>query len=108
MTKKEKFNVEGSALFGNMSQAEVRDAVLRRPGRPENDKLIKNRGAQQGLTEDMTRQTLIVNVEQIDTLKNYAYTERKKLKDVVEEAFREYIENHVDKENLLTRPADWR
>lgn len=108
MTKKDKFDIEGSALFGNMSQADIRDAVTRRPGRPSKDDLVREKGAQNGLPTDMTRQTLIVNVEQIDTLKNYAYTERKKLKDVVEEAFREYIENHVDKENLLTRPADWR
>ncbi len=108
MTKKEKFNVEASALFGNMSQAEIREAVTRRPGRPSKDDLVRDKGSQKGLTADITRQTLIVNVEQIETIKNYAYTERKKLKDVVEEAFREYIENHVNKENLLTRPDNWR
>lgn len=108
MANKEKFNVEGSALFGNMSQADIREAVTRRPGRPPKDDLIRNRGSQNGLPEDMTRQTLIVKVDQIDTLKNYAYTERRKLKDVIEEAFQEYIENHVNKEELLTRPADWR
>ena len=108
MAQKEKFNIDGSALFGDMSKAEIRDAVLRRPGRPENEKLVKEKGAQYGLTEDMTRQTLIVSVEQIDTIKDYAYTERRKLKDVVFEAFQEYIENHIDKEKLLKRPSDWR
>ena len=108
MTKKEKFNVEDSALFGDMSKAEIRDAVTRRPGRPINEKLIKERGAQNGLPQEMTRMTMIVNIEQIDKIKDYAYTERRKLKDVVFEAFQEYIDNHVNEETLIKRPSDWR
>ena len=108
MTKKEKFSVDGSALFGNMTQAEIREAVTKRPGRPQNESLVRATGAQKGLPVELTRQTLIVSVDQIETLKNYAYTERKKLKEVVAEAFKEYIENHVDPETLLTRPDDWR
>lgn len=108
MAKKEKFNIDGSALFGSMSQAEVREAVTKKPGRPKNDALVRETGAQKGLPAEFTRQTLIVSVDQIETLKNYAYTERKKLKDVVAQAFKEYIENHVDPDALLTRPEDWR
>ena len=108
MTKKEKFSIDGSALFGNMSQDEIREAVTHRPGRPKNEALVRDTGSQKGLPTELTRQTLIVSVDQIETLKNYAYTERKKLKDVVSEAFREYIENHVDAEKLLVRPEDWR
>ena len=108
MAKKEKFTVDGSALFGDMSQAEIREAVTKRPGRPQKETLVRETGSQKGLPVELTRQTLIVSVDQIETLKNYAYTERKKLKDVVAEAFREYIENHVDPETLLTRPEDWR
>lgn len=108
MAKKEKFSVDGSALFGSMSQEEVREAVIKKTGRPQNDKLVRETGAQKGLPVELTRQTLIVSVEQIETLKNYAYTERMKLKDVVSEAFKEYIENHVNPETLLTRPEDWR
>lgn len=108
MAKKEKFSVDGSALFGNMTQEEVREAVTLKPGRPQNDKLVRDNGSQKGLPVELTRQTLIVSVEQIETLKNYAYTERMKLKDVVSEAFKEYIENHVNTETLLTRPEDWR
>lgn len=108
MTKKEKFSIDGSEIFGDMSKAEIRDAVTRRPGRPTNDNLVKEKGAQNGLPQEMTRQTMIVSVEQMNMIKNYAYTERRKLKDVIAEAFQEYIDNHVDKENLLTRPSDWR
>lgn len=108
MAKKEKFSVDGSALFGDMSQAEIREAVTQRSGRPKNEALVSDNGAQKGLPVELTRQTLIVSVDQIETLKNYAYTERRKLKDIVAEAFKEYIENHVDPETLLTRPEDWR
>lgn len=108
MAKKEKFSVDGSALFGNMTQEEVREAVTLKPGRPQNDKLVRDNGAQKGLPVELTRQTLIVSVEQMETLKNYAYTERMKLKDVVAEAFKEYIENHVNPETLLTRPEGWK
>lgn len=108
MAKKEKFNVDGSALFGNMTQEEIRNAVIQKPGRPKNENLIRTTGSQKGLPAELTRQTLIVSVDQMETLKNYAYTERKKLKDVVTDAFKEYIENHVDPEKLLIRPEDWR
>lgn len=108
MAKKEKFSVDGSALFGDMSQAEIREAVTKKPGRPENDKLVRTTGAQKGLPVELTRQTLIVNVDQLEILKNYAYTERMKLKDVVSKAFGEFIENHVDPKKILIRPDDWR
>lgn len=108
MAKKEKFSVDGSALFGNMTQEEIREAVVKKTGRPQNEALVRESGAQKGLPVELTRQTLIVSVDQIETLKNYAYTERRKLKDIVAEAFKEYIENHVDPETLLTRPEDWR
>lgn len=108
MSKKGKFNVDGSALFGSMTQEEIRESVVQRPGRPKNEALVRETGSQKGLPAELTRQTLIVNVDQMETLKNYAYTERKKLKDIVAEAFKEYIENHVDFETLLTRPDDWR
>ena len=68
MANKEKFNVEGSALFGDMSRAEVRDAVTRRPGRPANDVLVREHGAQNGLPAELTRQTFIVSVDQIEKL----------------------------------------
>lgn len=108
MAKKDKFSVDGSALFGNMTQEEIREAVTLKPGRPQNEKLVRETGAQKGLPIELTRQTLIVSVEQMETLKNYAYTERMKLKDVVSLAFKEFIENHVDPETLLVRPDNWR
>lgn len=108
MTKKEKFIIDRSALFGNMTQEEIREAVTLKPRRPQNDKLVREIGPQKGLPVELTRQTLIVSVEQMETLKNYAYTERMKLKNVVSQAFKEFIEKHVDPKTLLIRPEDWR
>ena len=108
MARKDKFSVDGSALFGNMSQEEIRESVTNRPGRPQKDNLVREAGAQKGLPVELTRQTLIVSVDQMETLKNYAYTERMKLKDVVSQAFEEFIKNHVDPEKLLIRPENWR
>ena len=108
MAGKTKFNIDGSALFGGMSQEEIRDAVTQKPGRPRNEDLVRDAGAQKGLPTELTRQTFIVNVEQMETLKDYAYTERKRLKEVVSEAFQEYIDNHVDYDTLLKRPEGWR
>lgn len=108
MSNKGKFELDGSSLFGNMSAEEIRSAVVAKSGRPKNNDLIRDSGSQKGLPKDLTRQTLIVRVDQIETLKNYAYTERLRLKQVVEEAFKEYIENHVNPDTLLIRPDDWR
>lgn len=106
MTKKEKFKIDGSALFANMDQSDTDNKSSK--GRPKNNSLIRETGAQKGLPAELTRQTLIVSVEQIETIKNYAYTERLKVKDVVAAAFEEYIEKHVNPDELLIRPENWR
>ena len=109
MTKKEdRFNIDQLGLFKDMTTEEIREAVLKKQGRPKNENLVREPGAQKGLPAELTRQTLIVSVDQIETLKNYAYTERLKLRTVVTEAFEEYIEKHIDRDKLLTRPKDWR
>ena len=109
MTKKEKFKVDGSALFSNLNQADdVQSEESKKIGRPKNNNLIRESGSQKGLPAELTRQTLIVSVDQIETLKNYAYTQRMKVKDVVSEAFEEYIKKHVNSDELLTRPENWR
>lgn len=106
--KESKFNIGDLGLFEGKTTEEIREAVLKKQGRPQNENLIREPGAQKGLPAELTRQTLIVSVDQIDILKNYAYTERLKLRQVVSEAFKEYIEKHIDPDKLLTRPKDWR
>ena len=109
MIKKQKFQVDGSAIFSNLSQSDdVQPEESKKIGRPKNDSLVRESGSQKGLPKDLTRQTLIVSVDQIETIKNFAYTERMKVKDVVADAFKEYIDAHVDPDKLLIRPENWR
>lgn len=72
----------------------------KRQGRPRKDEIIREKGAQQGLTPGWTRSTFIIRTELLDTLKNYAYTERITLKDAIEEALEDFLE---DKTDLLDR-----
>ena len=107
-TTKKKFDVESSGLFGDMTREEINKAVTKTVGRPRREDLVRDNTSQKGLPEDQIRATFLVNVDVLDTLKDYAYTERLILKDVVGEAFEEYIEKHVDRKKLLKRPENRR
>lgn len=69
-------------------------------GRKRKESLIREKGSQQGLTEEWTRATFIIKVETLEILKDYAYTERLKMKEVVQKALDQFIEG-IDTENLL-------
>lgn len=64
-------------------------------GRKRNENLVRDKSAQQGLTEDWTRATFIIEVETLELLKDYAYTERLKMKEVVQAALDQFIEQTV-------------
>lgn len=67
-------------------------------GRPRNPELVRGRSVQEGLTEDYTRATFIVRRDLLEKMKDYAYTERLSLKDVVNTALDDFLR---DKDNLL-------
>ena len=67
-------------------------------GRPKNEELIRDNPAQEGLTADWTRATFIVRTELLEKLKDYAYTERIKLKEAVDQALTDFLR---DKDDLL-------
>lgn len=69
-------------------------------GRPRNEKLIREKGPQKGLTEGWTRATFIVETDALETLKDYAYTERLTMKEVVQMAFDQFLEG-IDINSLL-------
>lgn len=52
-------------------------------GRRAKDNIIRERGVQQGLTEDFTRATVIVKVETLEKVKDYAYTQRISIKEAM-------------------------
>ena len=73
-------------------------------GRPRKEEIIREKGAQQGLTADYTRTTFILNVHLLEKLKDYAYTKRITLKDALEEILTGYFteyENNPENETLL-------
>lgn len=59
---------------------------------------IREKGAQYGLTPDMTRATLIIKIETLERLKDYAFTKRLKMKDVVSDIIDDYLDRY-EKEN---------
>ena len=51
-----------------------------------------NNSASKGLSAGWTRATFIVTEETLDKIKDLAYTRRESLKDIVEDALREYLQ----------------
>ena len=78
------------------------EPVEKKTGRPRKDDLIREKGVQQGLTPGWTRSTFILREDLLNTLKNYAYTERITLKEALEEALEDFL---ADKKGLIDRNA---
>ncbi len=49
------------------------------------------KGSQQGLKEGWTRATFILREDQLEKIKSVSYWERKKVKEVIEEALSLYL-----------------
>ena len=63
-------------------------------GRPTEIKRDITKTSQSGLREGLTRATFIIREDTLDRLKDRAYTDRKKLKDLVSEALDYYLDNY--------------
>lgn len=59
---------------------------------PEKKKVYE-KSSKEGLKDDYTRATFIVREDLLEKLKNYAWTERKTLKDTVNEMIEIYLED---------------
>jgi hypothetical protein len=53
--------------------------------------IVSNRSSQQGLREGWTRATFILRKDHLEKLKSVSYWERKKIKEVVDEALGSYL-----------------
>ena len=62
-------------------------------GRPTEIKRDITKTSQSGLREGLTRATFIIQEDTLDRIKQRAYIDRKKLKDLVTEALNYYLEN---------------
>lgn len=60
-------------------------------GRKRKGDIVREKGSQQGLNKEDTRVTFIMKCAQVERLKDIAYTERKTLKEVMEEMAARFI-----------------
>lgn len=74
--------------------------VTPRRGRPRSNFREVTKSSQEGLPEDWTRATFIVRESLLEDLKDYAYTRRVTIRDVLDEALSAYLEG----KELLRRP----
>lgn len=62
-------------------------------GRPKKKELVRDNAAQRGLPRDYTRKTFIINVELLEKLEDYAYTERLSIKDALNDLLEESLKD---------------
>ena len=62
-----------------------------RRGRPRTNFREITKASQEGLPENWTRATFIVREELLDNLKDYAYTQRLTIRDVMDQALTQYL-----------------
>jgi len=78
----------------NVCKKQEMKAITAKPkrGRPTEIKRDITKTSQSGLREGLTRATFIIREDTLDKLKERAYTDRKKLKDLVSEALDYYLD----------------
>ena len=85
-----------SKFFEQPAQEPKEDKPLEVPknnmGRPRTIYREYEKSSQEGLQDNFTRATFIVREDLLKKLKDYAYTERKTLKDTVNEMIAQYLE----------------
>lgn len=64
-------------------------------GKPRSNDLIRG-GVQDGLTEEWTRASFIMRVKTLDKLKDYAYTNRIKYKEALDQILTEFLDKQDD------------
>lgn len=77
-------------------QQEQQLQVKKRPiGRPQKIKREYEKSSQEGLPLNWTRYTIILREDLLELLKDYAWTDRRTMKEIVNEAIEQYL---ADKE----------
>lgn len=89
------YKLENNPLFTPDQVEKIKEAEKPNLGRPRKDNLIR-KGVQAGLPEDYTRATFIVNVDVLEKVKNYAYTERLSMKDAVNKLLKDSLQAYED------------
>lgn len=66
-------------------------------GRPQNANIVRDNSVQEGLTKDFTRATFIIEVDLLERMKNLAYTERKGIKETINDLLRKSLDSEEKK-----------
>ncbi len=85
------YKLENNPLFPQEEPQQEAQPGKKR-GRPVKDNLVRGNSVQEGLTEEYTRATLILRVDLVEKLKNYAYTERLTMKEAANKIIAEALE----------------
>lgn len=85
------YKLENNPLFPQEEPQQEAQPGKKR-GRPVKDNLVRGNSVQEGLTEEYTRATLILRVDLVEKLKNYAYTERLTMKEAANKLLGEALE----------------
>ncbi|HZK83361.1 MAG TPA: hypothetical protein VFC58_01525 [Desulfosporosinus sp.] len=62
-------------------------------GRPPTIKREIEKSSQEGLPENWTRATFILREDLLKRLKDYSYTDRRSLKEIINEMIEDYLQN---------------
>lgn len=73
-------------------QEEQRGSYRSPAGRPQTIKREYEKSSQEGLPLNWTRATFIVREDLLERLKDLAYTERRSIKEVINDAIEQYID----------------
>lgn len=74
-------------------QIETINARKNAAGRPATIKREIDKSSQEGLPENWTRATFIVREDLLGKLKDYAYTDRRTLKEIINEMIADYLKD---------------
>lgn len=69
-------------------------------GRPRTIDREYTKTSQEGLKDNWTRYTVIIREDLLDQLKDYAYTDRRTMKAIINEMIEDYLEN----KEIIERP----
>lgn len=93
-SKSKNFDLGKTALI--KTAAELEETRKGQPGRPKNDKIIRNEeggnSSQEGLPPEYTRFSAIVKVDNINALRDYAYTNRISIREAIDEMIEAFID----------------
>ena len=98
MKPKERMGSDPLAWISSTKEKEVikpsrKEEAPKKTGRPQEIKREFTKSSQEGLREGFTRATFILKEDILEKLKDYAFTERKEIKAVVNEALALYLKD---------------